>query len=441
MHRLFGARTLVTDPKHYQEPRDDAAVIVAVSRLPEGDRVSLGQPNHLGVQSMSRAFSTFAHVAGYVCLTGAFLMAAGYQSADPALGLWPALAGLAAMIASLWVLDRKRTVLWASAFLVVGGLVMFFVAVSVFAGIPDQASTNSELLSLVKYSLILVGGAGIGIARGIIWSVAGFVVAEGVTLGAALVAGGRIEADVSAMIGVILVVAVYAFVGVTGRYGSAVQPRLNRAALDEHVSGLRNRVEQRAAALMHDTVLGHLAGIATASGELSAELRTQIERDLQVLVGEEWLSDPTPEFQTQASSDWRRSALYSAIEEGRSLGLQIDVTGELSAVNRLDSSRGLALGLATKQCLVNVLKHAQVDRAEIVVVGSESDVCVMVVDSGRGFSADEVGADRLGLRQSVRRRIEAVDGDVQVWSTLGRGTSVMIRVPTIETMDAVQAHD
>ncbi|MDQ1579164.1 MAG: hypothetical protein QOE21_1851, partial [Microbacteriaceae bacterium] len=54
----------------------------------------------------------------------------------------------------------------------------------------------------------------------------------------------------------------------------------------------------------------------------------------------------------------------------------------------------------------------------------------MVVDTGRGFSEGETGADRLGLRTSVRRRIEAIQGSVQVWSTPGRGTSIMIRIPT-----------
>jgi signal transduction histidine kinase len=53
----------------------------------------------------------------------------------------------------------------------------------------------------------------------------------------------------------------------------------------------------------------------------------------------------------------------------------------------------------------------------------------MVIDTGKGFSEAETGADRLGLRNSVRRRIEAIDGTVQVWSTPGRGTSIMIRVP------------
>jgi signal transduction histidine kinase len=56
----------------------------------------------------------------------------------------------------------------------------------------------------------------------------------------------------------------------------------------------------------------------------------------------------------------------------------------------------------------------------------------MVIDTGKGFSEEETGSDRLGLRQSVRRRIEAVGGTVQVWSTPGKGTSVMIRVPAGE---------
>jgi signal transduction histidine kinase len=56
----------------------------------------------------------------------------------------------------------------------------------------------------------------------------------------------------------------------------------------------------------------------------------------------------------------------------------------------------------------------------------------MVIDAGKGFTEAEMGADRLGLRQSVRKRIESVGGHVQVWSTPGKGTSVMIRLPALE---------
>jgi signal transduction histidine kinase len=63
----------------------------------------------------------------------------------------------------------------------------------------------------------------------------------------------------------------------------------------------------------------------------------------------------------------------------------------------------------------------------------------MVVDTGRGFSEASTGSDRLGLRSSVRRRIELVGGQVNVWSTPGRGTSIMIKIPVGEAAGGIVA--
>lgn len=195
---------------------------------------------------------------------------------------------------------------------------------------------------------------------------------------------------------------------------------------------MRYRIEAKAAAVMHDTVLNHLAAIGAApDGPLNPSLRDQVERDLQVLIGEEWLLDADTDTREDARAEWVQSRLFKAVDEARELGLLVEVSGELSAVSRLGAERSGAVAQAAKQCLVNVLKHAGTDRAEVVVYGSEREVSVMIIDAGKGFSEDEMGADRLGLRQSVRRRIENVGGTVQVWSTPGRGTSVMIRVPAL----------
>jgi signal transduction histidine kinase len=181
---------------------------------------------------------------------------------------------------------------------------------------------------------------------------------------------------------------------------------------------------------MHDTVLNHLAAIAAApDGVMQRQLRTQIDRDLEVLVGEEWLLELAPASDSYERTEWLTSRLYRAIEEARELSLDVEVSGDLAAISRVNGERSNAVALAAKQCLVNVLKHSGTDRAEVVVYGSEAEVSVMIIDAGKGFSESETGADRLGLRQSVRRRIENVGGSVQVWSTPGRGTSVMIRVP------------
>ena len=76
-----------------------------------------------------------------------------------------------------------------------------------------------------------------------------------------------------------------------------------------------------------------------------------------------------------------------------------------------------------------MLKHSGTAHAELAVYASSADVSVMIVDTGRGFDAERVAPDRFGLRASVQERIEEVGGSVKIFSTLGRGTSVMIRVP------------
>ncbi|WAB85186.1 hypothetical protein OVN20_06475 [Microcella daejeonensis] len=81
---------------------------------------------------------------------------------------------------------------------------------------------------------------------------------------------------------------------------------------------------------------------------------------------------------------------------------------------------------ATRAALDNVVAHAGTDRAEVVVGVRDGTLAVLVVDDGRGF--DAVDADRLGVRGSIRSRIEGVGGTVRLWSG-AEGTTVMMSVP------------
>jgi signal transduction histidine kinase len=327
------------------------------------------------------------------------------------------------------MLDRWRTTTWSIAFLAVGGVTAFLLAMTLLSEVGGLRS-NALPISLVKVALILVSGSGFLPRASIIWTFAGFVVGEAASSLAALQVHLQPQMDEVTFEVVLGLLLVMVTIALTRAARSRVRPELARAALDEELAALRYRIELRAASLMHDTVLDHLDALAVApSGALPPELKRRVEKDLEILVGEEWLNDPSPEVDGQAGSDWRRSAMLGAVQEARELSLQVEVTGDLAAVSRLSPERDVALGLAVKQCLVNVLRHAQVEHAEVVIIGSADDISVMVIDSGRGFSEELVGADRLGIRQSVRHRIEAVGGDVQLWSTPGRGTSVMIRVP------------
>jgi hypothetical protein len=246
--------------------------------------------------------------------------------------------------------------------------------------------------------------------------------------------------DIPAFVILLATIVIISIFGMNNPRQMLVLPRLQRAAQDDHLATLRFRIEVKAATLMHDTVLNHLAAISDArTDSLDPVLLQQIRRDVEALSAEEWLAEGLEKAESADRAthmDWQQSGLFTAIREGRLLGLDITVSGDLTALSRLERETSVAVGLAVKQCLVNVLNHAGTREAEVSVYSSESEISVMVIDSGRGFAEAAANTDRLGLRSSVRKRIELVGGTVKVWSTPGRGTSIMISVPTMHGRDS-----
>jgi signal transduction histidine kinase len=369
-------------------------------------------------------------VIALVCLLASMSLIAVLQTVVPSVFLWIAMVAMLPIFVVLWLLERFRSWFFSVTYLIVGTASMYWVVLVGTSQFPGVATTDSFILTLPKIALIFVGGTGIGVLRVIAWSTAGYVLGEAATIAGALQTGAIIALDVTALVVYIGVVALLAIIGVSRQRVQRAQPGLHRAARDEHLSDMRHRLELRAAAMMHDTILNHLAAVsASPDGELRSELRERVERDLETLVGEEWLLDSEIGEDAAGRDGWYASRFSRSLDEARDLGLDVVLSGDRTAITRLTAQRRLAVALAVKQCLVNVVKHAETDRAEVVIYGAGSEVTVMVIDGGKGFLERETSVDRLGLRQSVRKRIEAVDGTVQVWSTPGTGTSVLIRLP------------
>ncbi|HEU4849103.1 MAG TPA: ATP-binding protein [Terrimesophilobacter sp.] len=392
--------------------------------------MSLGLPAHLAPQALRRSLVAAQRTVSITLLCVALFAALVLQSARVDSMLWPAALVLLAPIGILLLLEHDRSGWWLAGYLLIGGFAIYVHALLLVGQpIPIVDSDGFSFLA-VKVALIMVGGAALGVGPGLAWSTAGYVVAEAAIGVALLQAGLPLHLDAPAFFAYLATMVVIPLVGYVHRRQLGAQPRLHRAAQDEQVAALRYRIEVKAATLMHDTVLNNLAALADSSGDrLDPTLRRQIQEDVDSLVGEEWLADSSDAVEEKIRLDWQHSGLFTAIQESRLLGLEVDTTGDLAAVGRLDRESSIALGLAVKQCLVNVLKHSGTTYAEVAVYGSDTALSVMVVDNGAGFSEAATGADRLGLRSSVRKRIELLGGQVNVWSTPGRGTSIMIKVP------------
>lgn len=190
----------------------------------------------------------------------------------------------------------------------------------------------------------------------------------------------------------------------------------------------RARVELNASALLHDTVLRDLSNLTLSGpGPLDDRLGQRLRLDLDLLVSGTWATARSSSADSESSA--RSPDLDAVITAVREHGLVVDVTGDIVALAAVTEEQRLAIAMAVYQCLVNVSEHSGVERAEVTVARSASALSVMVVDAGRGFRLGDTASDRLGLRQSVVRRMVDVGGTGRIWSTPGRGTAVQLLVP------------
>ena len=400
--------------------------------------MSLGLPVHLAPRAVTHAVSRALHAMAAVLIGIAFILVLANQLRSPHQIFWPALLALVVFAAALWFVDRSLSWVSTVAYLVIGAASLYWYIVTGASQVSLDATTGNYAISIVKVALILVGGSGLSVFSMVAWTGLAWFLAEGVTFIAAMQTDLEIVFDPTTVVTFGVIVLIRSAIGINLFRMRHAKPSLHRAAREEYIANMRHRAEVKAAAMLHDTVLNHLAAIGTApDGKLRSDLTARIADDLEVLIGQEWLMDAAEE-QPRHTDDWHGTRLSEAIVEAQELGLSIEVSGDLTALSRASGERGAAVALAVKQCLVNVAKHAGVDRAEIVIFGSDDEVSIMVIDTGRGFDVSATARDRLGLKHSVQTRVEAVGGTVQVWSTPGHGTSVLLHVPTdrAETPDA-----
>ena len=109
----------------------------------------------------------------------------------------------------------------------------------------------------------------------------------------------------------------------------------------------------------------------------------------------------------------------------------------------LDPAVSATLFRAIRELLINVSKHARVEKA-IVTAARTGDGMLMVdvSDAGAGFDPDGIGLTPRGTGfglLSVRERLGFLGGKVEIRSNPGMGTSVVMTVPLLPDKPAVPA--
>jgi len=209
---------------------------------------------------------------------------------------------------------------------------------------------------------------------------------------------------------------------------------LERAAQQDE----RKRIAQE----LHDTLLQGFTGVALKldafTHSLPPELskpKAQLERILEQI--DEHLAEARRSIwelrsATRESSGHFSDALARAGEralEGTPIPLVFSVLG---AERKLPTALEDNLLRICEEAIANAVKHAHPTRIEVALEFKFAEVQLRVRDDGCGFDPahrEVAKSGHFGLL-GIRERVEAFSGMLAIDSTPGRGTKLLVRIPT-----------
>lgn len=389
---------------------------------------SIALPRDVASGIIVRGFATAQRamvVVGAVLTGVAVTVAVVSRGGDP-LPLLPALVALATIAALALRLLLRPTVASAVAFLAGGAVASVVFTLALLGADARLDDPGPFLLNRAATALVLVGALRGSARSGVLWTAAGFLLAELSLVVAFVLAGRSPEIGVTPLLGAIVVLVAYGALELGGARARRRVPDLDRLQRELELGDRERELERRAARVAHDTVLADLAIIAARPGPLDPGARARLERDLALAIAGTVAIDPdalsTPERSPIADD------LLELVREYQWSGVTVDVSGCDTLVVAVDEAVRAAVLGATRAALDNVVRHAATDRAELVVGERDGTLSVLIVDDGVGFSSTRVDADRLGVRSSIDARVREVGGSARVWSG-DEGTTVMLSVP------------
>lgn len=109
--------------------------------------------------------------------------------------------------------------------------------------------------------------------------------------------------------------------------------------------------------------------------------------------------------------------------------IKIDVV-DFGLNKRLENTLEITVFRVIQELITNIIKHAEATNATINISFYENNLNIIVEDNGKGFKFKKVDFKKgMGL-SSIKIRIKHLKGTFNIDSTLGKGSSIIINIPT-----------
>lgn len=346
---------------------------------------------------------------------------------------------LVVMLAALLVLAIRPSVWSLVAYIVVSSICVYLYLHGILDAHSSLLPAALVLINRPASALVLVGTVGSRPLPAVLFGLVGFLAGEGMTLIVSLQDHVQVEFGNGPAITLANYCAAYLGLSLIQRAQRGRVPDFLRLRQETRRIEAARTIEQRAVAVLHDTILNDLAFVINGPDKLDARMRDRMLLDVATLANSDVLEGiESSDFVDESDASLRNQAML-IVSDFQWRGLNVEVTGDTGTVAHMTPEAVAAAVGALRACLENVLRHSGVTSAEIIVSATDTSVTWTVNDSGRGFDPKNIDADRLGLRTSVFTRVESAGGTVKIFSSPGSGASVLFTLPLLPAATSTSA--
>jgi PAS domain S-box-containing protein len=170
---------------------------------------------------------------------------------------------------------------------------------------------------------------------------------------------------------------------------------LSRTAIDVEIQAIQQ---------MADHAIGSIR-------EIMAELRPEVLDHLGIL--------PALEFEVEKFQ--------------RNSGISCVFTSHIEEIE-LDQGKSIALFRIFQEAITNVARHAQATHVHVITRREGDDLILEIKDDGIGISFDAENKTRSFGLIGMRERAMLFGGKVEITGTMGKGTTIVVRMPLYQTL-------
>ena len=208
---------------------------------------------------------------------------------------------------------------------------------------------------------------------------------------------------------------------------------------------------QRLARMLHDGLQQLLIGAKFKAGMIEKKLQGQNDKLKEDVHQLNEILDRTIESARSLSYELSPPILHdqglmpalrwlAEVPHMQALDIDIREEGEIPV---LSQNLKVFLFQAVRELLVNVIKHAGVDEAEVRVSSNDGNVVVEVIDEGKGFVVDEESfgySISQGLR-NIHEKLNLMNGHMDIFSKPGEGSRFVLSVPVADSAASDNDHE